>query len=114
MRRYIGTIIDKSYFEIYHTIKGNNAYSKRICSICLEEIELGFEKINHNGRNSGFAGTLPHICDKFKEFNLIQKLHIQLTDLNKFNPELEWGQFIFMEAGEQKEYEPDNPDHERA
>ncbi len=112
MSRHIGTIIDRSYFKTYHTIKGNNIYSKRICPICLEEIELGFERINHDGRSSGFAGTLPHICNKFKEFNLIEKLHMQLTDLSKFNPELEWGQFIFTEE-QRKDYEPDSPDHAR-
>ncbi len=58
-RRHLGVIIDKSYFDTYHIIKGNNAYSMRICPYCMEEVELGFSKV---GKNGGFAGTLPHEC----------------------------------------------------
>ena len=57
--KHIGTIIDKSYFESYNIIKGNNNYLKRICPYCEEEIELGFSRVGENG---GFAGTLPHEC----------------------------------------------------
>ena len=92
--KFIGTIIDKSYFEPYRVInKYNNHHLYKICKICLEPIDLGFSK----DENSGFAGTLPHICEKFKEvLTLQQQLHLSLSDVSKFSPELKWGQFIFL------------------
>ena len=94
MIKHIGTIIDKSYFEPYWVKETNNIHLYRICKICYEPIDLGFSK----DENSGFACTLPHICDRFKEFNkMLKGTHTQL-DLSKFIPELEWGQFIFIKA----------------
>ena len=61
-RKHIGTIIDKSYFETFHRIKGNNIHAYKMCMYCMEEVELGFECIDSNGRSSGFAVTLPHEC----------------------------------------------------
>lgn len=95
MSKFIGTIIDKSYFDTYHIVKGNNIYQKRICPHCMEEVEEGFERIDHNGRSSGFAGTLPHICEMFKKLNMRGDYAFTAEHL-KFIPELEWEQFIFI------------------
>ncbi len=99
--KFIGTIIDKSYYQFYEIKdKYNHLHSFKICRICNEPIDLGFRKDD----NSGFAGTLPHICEKFKEFLPLRKkgLFTQI-DLERFIPELEWGQFIFIPAKEETE-----------
>ena len=101
-RRHLGVIIDKSYFDTYHIIKGNNAYSMRICPYCMEKVEEGFEHINPDGRSSGFAGALPHICEDYKRLNARGDYAISSEHL-KFIPKLEWGQFIFIPAVEETE-----------
>ncbi len=58
----IGTIIDPSFFETYHTVKGNIGYSYKICPYCEKEIELSCEHFDAQSRSQGVAGTLPHEC----------------------------------------------------
>ena len=96
MNRFVGTIIDKSYFENYEVIdEYKNIHSFKICKICLEPIDLGFRK----DEKSGFACTLSHICKKFEEF--LPKA----IDLERFEPRLEWGEFVFIEPTKRKEEE---------
>ena len=93
MAKHIGTIIDKSYFQSYELIdERNNIHTYKICKVCLEPIDRGFRKDDNNG----FAGTLPHICEKFKEF-LSRGVEVSIF-MKEFIPELEWGQFIFIKV----------------
>ena len=92
MTKHIGTIIDSSYFQSYELIDEHyhNIHSYKICKVCLKPIDRGFMRDD----KSGFAGTLPHICDEFKEF-LPKGVEVSMF-MKRFIPELEWGQFIFI------------------
>jgi len=96
MNKHIGTVIDSSYFQSYHIIKGNNVYQKRICPHCMEEVEEGFEQLDKDGRSNGFAGALPHICEMFKI--LTARGDYAITTEHLKCPNLEWGQFMFIKC----------------
>ncbi len=95
--KHVGTITDRSYYDTYWEIKGNTVYSKRICPHCEAVVEIGFEHLDTNGRGTGFAVALPHICKVFQDLNARGDYAFTAEHL-RFIPRLEWGQFIFNPA----------------
>jgi len=60
--RFVGTIIDPSYFQVYERIKDNKLYYYKICSWCGEERDLGFSKLDGRDR----IITSHHTCRRDK------------------------------------------------
>ena len=90
MSKFIGTIIDKSYYQTYQRIKGDKIFYYRICPFCEEELDEGSSALD-GGRKTA---VLPHICEFIKEFrsNFIPGLTME-----KYKPyaTFEWGAVYF-------------------
>jgi hypothetical protein len=60
--KFIGTIIDRSYFLPYHKEKDGRLYIYKICEWCGEEAEMGYSKLDHS--NAVIAPN--HHCQRDK------------------------------------------------
>ena len=97
MSKFIGTIIDKSYYQIYQRTKGNKIFYYRICPFCDKELDEGSSNLNGGDRTE----VLSHICEFIKEFrrNFMPELTMEKY---KSYATFEWGQFIFKEANDEE------------
>lgn len=87
MSKFIGTIVDKSYYQEYQKKIGDRIYYYRICPYCEKEIHKGFSHLD----GDSYAIAPAHNCDRWKDLRPQPKM-----------PEFEWGQFIFREANDDR------------
>ena len=78
MNKFIGTIIDKSYFDLWK--EGENVY--RMCSIC--------DKPQVLRDRDGLTRGKKHYCEDKRNWGWT------------YFTNWEWGQFVFIPTGEKK------------